>query len=134
MSKEIIISIPLAPVPWQRVKRGKYGQAYVPPKTRAFELALATLVQRATTVRKLAGPLSLVLKFYLAKPKKPKFHLPAVRPDIDNFIKTIDALNGILWTDDAQICKLYSEKLYGNPPRIELELREITDDRKNQEP
>jgi Holliday junction resolvase RusA-like endonuclease len=42
--------------------------------------------------------------------------------DIDNFSKTAqDALIGIAFIDDAQICRLVSEKRYGTPA-LEIEI------------
>lgn len=45
------------------------------------------------------------------------------RPDLtDNLMKgTMDAMNGIVFTDDSVIAKVESEKIYGLVPRIELE-------------
>lgn len=52
--------------------------------------------------------------------------LPTVKPDIDNYQKSFyDALNGIVWKDDAQITDETSKKRYSDRPRIELEVYEI---------
>ena len=46
---------------------------------------------------------------------------PISRPDNDNYLKGIlDALNGILWTDDARIVDLSCQKWYSDQPRIEV--------------
>ncbi len=46
--------------------------------------------------------------------------------DCDNLAKIIlDALNGIAYDDDSQICKLYVSKQYGKEPRTEIILREV---------
>lgn len=38
---------------------------------------------------------------------------PTKKPDGDNIIKTIlDALNGVAYRDDSQICRVYFEKMY----------------------
>lgn len=49
------------------------------------------------------------------------------KPDLpDNLHKGLcDALSGIVYTDDARICKVESEKIYGLVPRIELEIYEL---------
>lgn len=40
------------------------------------------------------------------------------RPDIDNYGKAVlDACNGILWIDDAQVVRMTIEKLYSHAPR-----------------
>lgn len=46
------------------------------------------------------------------------------KPDLtDNLNKGLfDACEGILYTNDSRICKVESTKIYGNKPRIELEI------------
>ena len=122
----------LEPVAWERVKRGRHGNAYVPDKTRGFKADCATLAIRHRPPALLDGPLKFTVKFFLAPPKKPRFSQPAVRPDLDNYIKGLkDALNMVLWTDDSRVCQ-YGEgtgKYYdfsARPrPRIELSVEEI---------
>lgn len=119
----ISLSLPIAPVAWGRVKRGRFGQAYVPEKTRAFKRQVATLARAAHPGPPLTGPIGLEMTFVLPRPKRaPKrVVLPAVRPDLDNFQKAIlDSLNGILFADDGQVCILAARKVYGRPSRIEV--------------
>lgn len=49
------------------------------------------------------------------------------RPDLtDNLMKgTMDAMTGIVYTDDAVVAKVESEKIYGTVPRIEIEFEEL---------
>jgi Holliday junction resolvase RusA-like endonuclease len=49
------------------------------------------------------------------------------KPDLtDNLMKGLfDALNGIVFTDDARVCKVESKKIYGLIPRIELKVYEL---------
>lgn len=49
------------------------------------------------------------------------------KPDLtDNLMKGLfDALNGIVFTDDARVCKVESKKIYGLVPRIELKVYEL---------
>lgn len=49
------------------------------------------------------------------------------KPDLtDNLMKgTMDALNGIVFTDDSVIAKVESAKVYGLVPRIELEFETL---------
>jgi len=46
------------------------------------------------------------------------------KPDLtDNLMKGLfDAMNGIVFTDDARVCKVESEKIFGFVPRTELVL------------
>ena len=46
--------------------------------------------------------------------------------DCDNLAKTVlDALNGIAYDDDKQICRLYVEKRYGKSPCVKVRLIEV---------
>lgn len=50
--------------------------------------------------------------------------LPTKPPDVDNCAKVIcDALNGIAFSDDRQVCKLSIEKYYADVPKIAVELK-----------
>lgn len=52
--------------------------------------------------------------------------LPTKKPDSDNIIKIIlDALNGICYHDDSQICRIYFEKKYSEIPKVEITIKEI---------
>lgn len=117
----ISLTLPIHPVAWGRVKRGRYGQAYVPPKTARYERDVARLLRSAWKGPALEGALKVSLTFFLAKPKRCKRAHPAVRPDLDNFSKgVLDAGNGILWADDGQIVECVAAKAYGEPPRVEM--------------
>ena len=50
---------------------------------------------------------------------------PTKKPDLDNFMKTIDACNLIVWVDDSQIVKTSIEKRYGDKPGMWLQVRPI---------
>lgn len=49
------------------------------------------------------------------------------KPDLtDNLMKgTMDALNGVVFTDDAIIAEVESKKIFGIVPRIELEFEKL---------
>ena len=51
--------------------------------------------------------------------------LPTKKPDADNIGKVIlDALNGILWHDDAQVVSLTTTKSYGKEPCVNVRVAE----------
>lgn len=60
------------------------------------------------------GPIGIELVFGLKKPLKPKYPVPAVRPDIDKLVRAV--LDGLtdahLWQDDGQVIELYARKTY----------------------
>lgn len=74
----------------------------------------------------LGGSISLRLHFYLPRPKSTpkKVEWPAKRPDLDKLIRAVgDALTGIMWADDSQICVIYALKNYADeahPPGVDI--------------
>lgn len=47
--------------------------------------------------------------------------LPTHRPDLDNYEKAItDALNGVCYEDDSQICDVIKSKRYSTNPRVHV--------------
>lgn len=76
----------------------------------------------------LDGPLEVSAICYLQRPaSKPKKHKwPMWKPDHENIEKAIwDALEGIIYTNDSRICRKFFEKRYGDPPRVEITIKEI---------
>lgn len=51
--------------------------------------------------------------------------LPTSKPDDDNYLKIRDALNGVVWNDDAQCCDSRVLKLYSARPALRIEVREF---------
>lgn len=52
--------------------------------------------------------------------------LPITPPDVDNIAKVVcDALNGVAFFDDRQVCKLNIEKYYAEIPKIEVEIQAL---------
>lgn len=121
------------PVPWGRVKRSRSGFAYVPKKTReAKESAAAQIAhqlqEQAPEFKLLTAPLCLDIVVYRSKPKSAKKgdKYPSKRPDLDNFIKLVlDAMNSIVFVDDAQVVELHAEKQYDERPRVEIIVAEL---------
>lgn len=76
----------------------------------------------------LVGPVAVRLDFYLPRPKghygsgrnsgmiKPSAPLfPAVKPDIDKLVRAcLDALTGMAFRDDSQVCALSARKLFAD--------------------
>ena len=93
------------PVAKGRPRLGR-GMVYTPAKTVAYEkvVALAAKAAMRGNTPPIIGPVSVDIKFFLARPKSNKSTEPVVKPDIDNLAKSVcDALNGIVWKDDSQI-------------------------------
>lgn len=129
-----------APMGKERVRFVKAtGRTFTPERTVNYEGRLALAGQAVMNGRPLlTGPLSIVVDAYLpipaSKPKRWKLLAllskvwPTSKPDIDNICKAAcDALNLVVWTDDAQIVRAMLTKQYSDRPRLELKAWQIND-------
>lgn len=58
------------------------------------------------------------------KPSSPACHI--IRPDVLKLARAVeDALTGIVWKDDAQICAEFLTKDYGDRPGVEIVIETI---------
>lgn len=101
----------------------------------AFKALAALAARQAYRGAPLEGPIEIEVAFVLERPKnlcwktKPmprEWHTK--KPDADNLVKSLaDALTGILWRDDAQICVKRLAKYVAagdEPPHVEVRVRE----------
>lgn len=126
------------PQPWQRVKRGKGGVAYVPEPTSAYEELVAWRAKDAMRSQPpTRHPVLLILEFELVIPKswsKTKQRDAAAgliaatkKPDVSNLQKGVeDAMNGIVYLDDSQIVGATTTKCYGRNPGVTITVLEDT--------
>jgi Holliday junction resolvase RusA-like endonuclease len=98
--------------------------------------AFLTLAKPHRPRKPLEGPLQLDLVFIMPRPEswsraKATAALsgvawPTGKPDTDNLVKLVqDALNGVFWLDDAQVCVGSQRKVYGASPRTEVRITEL---------
>ena len=113
--------------------RGKFIRMYDPPKTAKFKKKLRALAAEMYHDAPLEGEIYLKVAFYrktqksLSKKEHDRrvsgTHRPIVKPDASNYLKAFeDALNGIIWADDAMIVHEEIDKYYSDDPRIEVEI------------
>ncbi len=123
-----------APRGKERVRDTREGHAYTPERTVTYEGRLAYAAQEAMGERPpLTGPLSvdMVIRVPIAAswPKKRQEaaragrERPTKKPDWDNFAKVCDALNLIVWLDDAQIVDGRVQKFYSDTPGTWITVR-----------
>jgi len=110
---------------------------YDPKKSRDFKRDVKAVAQAHVPERLLTGPLILVAKIYRPVPKsfsKKKRAaalagevLPITKPDLKNYVAGIeDSLEKVIYENDSQIVGYGdSGKWYGDPPRVEVEIREV---------
>jgi Holliday junction resolvase RusA-like endonuclease len=123
----ISMHLPIAPVPFSR-PRCNGNQFYNAPKYSKFKKQLSTLLQFHFARRKpIEGPIELRVIFHLEKPKTSKNEYPIVRPDLDNYLKSVmDAANKILWLDDCQVVRVFMQKFYSKEPAIGIFVQKYT--------
>jgi Holliday junction resolvase RusA-like endonuclease len=105
------------------------GHAFTPERTVAYEGRVAAAAQAAMDGRPPeAGPVVVHLEVRLpipsSWPNKKQVaaemdHLrPTGKPDVDNYLKILDACNNIVWVDDSQVVYASVIKMYGSNPGI----------------
>ena len=113
-----------------------FGMAYNPQETEAGKFAVLVANQLPEGFVPFSGPLEVSALFVMPMPGGSKKKrdamisgsiLPAKKPDASNMWKFFeDCMNGIVWNDDSQICRIKNvEKVYGEHPRTEIEVRLI---------
>jgi Holliday junction resolvase RusA-like endonuclease len=118
------------------------GRAYTPEKTARYETIVGWEARRAMDGRQpLSAPLRVEVTAFMPIPKnglrkaeladaQRELLCHAKRPDLSNVLKAVeDALNGVVWTDDALISQLVLRKVYSPRPRLEIEVEALGYDR-----
>jgi Holliday junction resolvase RusA-like endonuclease len=123
--------VPGEPKSTQTGTVGRFGGRAIPMRRNtgwANRIAIKADEYRPATL--LEGPLRATFRFQMPKPtsgKAAKRIHPTVRPDVDGLAKgLLDALNGIVYRDDAAVVELRLVKLYGGPPGVEITVEAIT--------
>lgn len=116
--------------------RGGYAHAYTPKKTSDYEEKLkfafmSTNCEKMPVYEK-GIPLKVEMTIAFGIPKsfnKTKAEqarlgliAPTKKPDVDNVIKCLDALNGLAFNDDSQITEIFAEKIYAEEPYLEVKI------------
>lgn len=122
---QITFTVPAVPIAQPRHRIGTIAgkaRAFESPKSHPIHAYKATVRHAAAEVYNgppLDGPLKMQLQFVLPRPKGKTWktkpmprYWHASRPDTDNLAKAVkDALSGLCYVDDAQICTLEATKM-----------------------
>lgn len=117
-------------------RRGNYVHAYTPKATVEYEEKikfefLASNCESLPVYGK-GIPLKLKLLIGMKIPKNfsqkkrelcyKRLLVPTKKPDVDNVLKCMDALNGLAFYDDSQITVVHAEKIYVDDPFLQIEI------------
>lgn len=126
MTAAVQFTVPGVPVAKGRPRLGTIkgqARAFTPAKTRAYESEVRHYAAEAMRGRALIeGPVAVDVTAYLPIPKSMTKRdracigatvFPTTRPDVDNYLKSaLDALNGVVIRDDAQVMQAVAAKVY----------------------
>jgi Holliday junction resolvase RusA-like endonuclease len=120
------------------VKIGGFSRMAADRKTATYENLVALVAMEAMTAagmaaQHFAGPVCVTMTARLvpaaSAPRKARAAMlsgeapPTKKPDADNIGKVVDALNGLVWRDDAQIVSLFVRKVYAETPGLDIVIR-----------
>jgi Holliday junction resolvase RusA-like endonuclease len=116
------VTIPLTPKPKASVRLSAWGGKYNPSARGMNEMRQCVISQiKGKKQPLMKGPVMVIVHFRLPAPSKFTHKQRRIlnttphqkRPDGDNLEKFLnDALNGVVWEDDAKICILFRTKTY----------------------
>lgn len=145
MSRKIEFFVPGTPVGKGRPRAARRGAGVVmftPEKTAGYEALVAATAAAALACDALAhqlldGPLEAVLEMRFPAPASwskdkraralagAEWHTS--KPDADNVAKAIlDACNGVVFRDDAQVVVLIATKAFSEEPGVRVVIRECS--------
>lgn len=129
----VVFSVPGEPVPFARA--GANGKRRFTPKKQSDFMGTVQMYasQAMRGLALLDGPLSLTIEASYVVPaswskkKRAAAVWKASKPDADNISKLVkDALNNVVWIDDAQVACLHVEKRYGERPGMVVRVEVAT--------
>lgn len=116
-----------------------FAQNYVPAKhpVQDFKASVRMAASAAHSGAPIEGPIFLRAVFVFPRPKRLIWKSRAMprerhasKPDVDNALKSVkDALTGLLWRDDAQVCSVKASKWYASgdeSPRVEISIEALS--------
>ena len=138
---KISLVIPGNPIGWARTRLGRRRSGRPIPFTPSKQRAFANRIRQAfrdkyPNFTLMTGPLEAEVLVFFPIPKSASkkrrydmrwgITLPERVPDWDNCGKIFsDALNGLAYKDDRQICSGHVDKKYDDRPRMEFKVRPV---------
>lgn len=98
--------------------------------TKQWQTLVALASQEHRPEKLFSEAVVLRLRFFFTRPKSisvKKRPNHTVKPDLDKLIRCVgDALKGKIYAEDALIVSIEATKEYGDPPRVEISVSEVT--------
>jgi Holliday junction resolvase RusA-like endonuclease len=130
----ISLFIPGHPVPFARAGRG-VGHSYTPDRQASYMTAVGFIARSAMAkagYSLFVGPLEFQARFTFSYPeswsvkKRGASDFKWSKADLDNLIKLqSDSLEKIVFTNDAQICSIIAQKVYGETEGATITIQEL---------
>jgi Holliday junction resolvase RusA-like endonuclease len=98
---KLSFTIPGAPVPKARARKGRGGHWYTPEKTRNYEMRIAVHARQTLAVSGFRSQWPMDADYML----RARIYVPTRRRlDVDNVCKSLaDGMIGMLWDDDHRV-------------------------------
>lgn len=112
-----------------QLKADSFSVMYTPKNTVEFRNFVKTIAIENAPPKPLRGALQADYSFFLQRPQSlpAKILYHTKKPDKDNLEKSVsDALEGVIYERDAQICAGHVTKEYG-VPRVEIMIEEYAE-------
>jgi Holliday junction resolvase RusA-like endonuclease len=124
--------VPGKPTPKARARTTRQGHTYTPKQTQLAEgKVLECYLAEYRHLPPFDGPVILDVEANFevpaswSKARKAAATWHTSRPDLDNIVKLVtDALNGVCFGDDSQVCEITARKCYtaGEPGRVVVQV------------
>ena len=129
----------IKPMAKQSFRTTRTGQKYLDASVIKYRKAIRNMAiaqMRNQKAEKIEGAVNMNIVYAFRRPqslsKKERNEIDGgktvpktTKPDIDNLTKAIlDALNGIVWKDDAQVTQINIQKIWSAKDQIEVEIWE----------
>jgi Holliday junction resolvase RusA-like endonuclease len=134
---KIQLKFEIKPMAKQSFRTTRSGQKYLDPSVIKYRKAIRNMAiaqMRNQKAEKIEGAVNMNIVYAFRRPqslsKKERNEIDGgktvpktTKPDIDNLTKAIlDALNGIVWKDDAQVAQINIQKIWSAKDQIEIEI------------
>ena len=134
---KIKLEFDVKPMAKQSFRTTRTGNKYLDPSVIKYRKAIRNMAiaqMRNQKAEKIEGAVNMNIVYAFRRPqslsKKERNEIDGgktvpktTKPDIDNLTKAIlDALNGIVWKDDAQVAQINIQKIWSAKDQIEIEI------------